>query len=190
MTNNFAVDQGESFGTWEDETSRFMYDTSLTAILAGVHMEGHIGDFGGANGLLKRRLPNSRVTTIDIDPSKNPDIVDDILTHSEPYDIAWCRYVMHYLTDQQVIHFIDNVNAPRIVLVQFANPDLRVKYANSRNETKYFRTGEQLESLLPSGIELVGATEYMVTAEFYKNRLGLEDAQPHTEHLLVYDIRR
>ena len=192
---NHSVDQGQDFGKWGDKTSRFMYETSLDLILPQLNLQGHIGDFGGANGLLRSHSPDLHVTTIDSDASKCPDIVDNILSHDAPYDVAWCRYVLHYLTDQEVIQFIDRVNAPRVIVVQFTNEDLRVKYANSANETKHFRTFRQTEVLLGGGrfgpsVNLVTGYDYQVTPEFYKNRLGLEGATAHSEILAVFDIRK
>lgn len=184
----FAVDQGKDFGTWGDPVSRFMYETSLPPILNAANLMGHVGDFGGANGLLKEYVPN-KVTTIDIDPSKEPDVVADILTHRDRYDTAWCRYVMHYLTDQQVLQFLATVNARRLILVQFANNDLRSKYANSVGEVKYFRTMQQMNALLPHRSRVLWHRAYDVTPEFYKNRLGLDGACAHTEHLLAYEVQ-
>lgn len=180
------VDDGARFGTWGDPTSRFMYEASLATILPLAALVGRVGDFGGANGLLKAHVPNVR--TIDSDASKQPDIVDDILQHRDRYDTAWCRYVMHYLTDKEVIRFVDNVNAPRLVLVQFVNDDLRAKYANSAYETKHFRTGEQMRALLPAGTRELWSCTYEVCAEFYKNRLGLDNATPHAETIKVYEV--
>lgn len=183
------VDEGTRFGTWGDPTSRFMYRDSLAHILPLAALVGHVGDFGGANGLLKAHVPN--VTTIDSDPSKHPDIVDNILTHDAPYDTAWARYVMHYLTDQEVIQFVDNVNAPRLIIVQFTNNEsLRVKYANSVNETKYFRTSAQMRELLPSKTKVLWSMAYAVCPEFYQNRLGMENAKPHGEMLRVYEVTK
>lgn len=191
--NKLSVDQGTAFGTWSDDTSRFMYEASLPPILEALQLSGHVGDFGGANGLLTKHLVSDypcTVTTIDSDPTKKPDIVDDILFHDKPYDVAWCRYVLHYLTDQEVIRFIDKVNAPRIIVVQFCNEDLRVKYRNSFNEVKHFRTLSQTAALLGGDAVLVGTGEYLVTSEFYKNRLGLDGAEEHEETLAVFEIRR
>lgn len=182
----FEVDQGVDFGKWGDATSQFMYNESLDLILPLVRLHGSVGDFGGANGILKNY--HYPVTTIDVDASKAPDVVDDILTHTGEYDIAWARYVMHYLTDQQVMQFLDNVRAPRIIIVQFVNDDLHTKYRNSVGETKYFRTGEQMKALLPSAAREVMSLSYHVSASFYANRLGLKDATPHGETIKVYEI--
>lgn len=182
------VDQGTAFGTWGDPTSRFMYEDSLKPILELVKLEGRVGDFGGANGLLKQHVPNVR--TIDSDPSKNPDIVDDILYHGDYYDVAWCRYVMHYLNDQQVMQFVATVNAPRLIIVQFTNEDLRAKYANSINEYKYFRTASQMRALLPDDTVELASYSYTVGEDFYLNRLGLTHATAHAETLKVYEVVR
>mgnify|MGYP000660474315 CR=1 FL=1 len=193
--NNSAVDQGENFGKWKDNTSKFMYDTSLRTILPAVRLAGHVGDFGGGNGLLEQHLRKldrcsvTRVTAVDIDEAKKPDVVADITTHARWYDVVWCRYVMHYLTDRQVMQMIDNANTDRVIVVQFTNECLRTKYGNSDNETKHFRTARQLESLLPAhGTTKLLSTSYLVCKDFYKNRLGIDHAIPHTEQLNVYEI--
>ena len=187
MQKVFSVDSGRDFGTWTDPTSRFMYQDSLADILPHIPIrEGQrIADFGGANGLLKQHIPD--LTTIDCDPSKEPDIVDDILQHRERYELGICRYVLHYLTDQQVIDFLDNVNVGSLFVIQFTNPDLRSKYANSVNEQKYFRTPEQLAALMPEGSVKLHSVEYTVTREFYQNRLGF-DGTPHSETLELHRI--
>lgn len=182
----FEADQGTAFGKWGDPVSRYMYERSLYQILPVVNMQGRIGDFGGANGLLKDHVSN--VTTVDTDASKNPDVVADILDYPEFFDTVWCRYVLHYLTDQQVIKFVDNVNTDRLIIVQFVNDDLRGKYAASDNETKYFRTQEQLEALLPKHSKLLWQQGYTVTSDFYANRLKKFDAKTHSERLCVYEV--
>lgn len=195
----FEVDQGESFGTWGDEVSRLMYETSLRRILHRYRLRGHVGDFGGANGLLQHYghdcMPAvTKVTTVDVDASKGPDIVADICTHDAPYDVVFMRYVAHYLTDQQLIGLLDNFNAPRMLMVQFVNDkyDLVAKYANSFNEVKYFRTREQLMALCTAGgkCEVVHEERYVVTPEFYTNRLGAGNYAAHGEGLLAIEIRR
>ena len=50
----FNIDQGTNFGTWEDTTSKLLYDDAMPAMLNGVNTEGKVLDYGGANGLLKK----------------------------------------------------------------------------------------------------------------------------------------
>lgn len=184
----YDIDQGAAFGTWSDPVSRFMYQDSMPPILTAAKLTGHVGDFGGANGLLKAFYPN--VTTIDTDDTKGPDIVDDILNHRGSYDTGWCRYVLHYLSDREVIRFLDYVKVPRMIVVQFVNDedDLRLKYANSYGEKKFFRTGTQLRALLPRKNRLIFSRPYRVTPEFYRNRLKLDNAVEHGERLEAYEI--
>jgi hypothetical protein len=183
----YKEDQAENFGKWKDKTSKFMYFDSTKEILEKIEVKGEIADYGGANGNLKTFLPNS--ITIDIDKTKNPDIVDNILTHEEKYDWVIIRYVLHYLTDKEVIQLFNNIKTSNVLVIQFTNENLKTKYQNSINEVKYFRTKTQLESLLPKGKSSVYRKLFNCTSEFYKNRLGLEDAQEHIESLNAYYIK-
>lgn len=190
---NFEVDQGTAFGRWGDPVSQFMYEESLRDMLPRMQLDGlKVGDYGGANGILKDVVGN--VTTIDIDARKGPDIVDDILLHTGKYDVAFCRYVMHYLSDQQVIAFVENAlrYCDRLYLVQFTNDgtDLRAKYATSKGEGgKYFRTQSQLESLLPVNAKRLYSASYAVGPEFYCNRLGLVTDIRHEETVRLYEVQ-
>jgi len=188
--DNSKVDQGTLFGTWTDPVSRFMYHEFLDSLVRNniIQFEGTVGDFGGANGLLKKYIPDHHVTTIDKDRTKQPDIVDDILYHNGGYNTAFTRYVMHYLNDQQVIHFVNRVNADKLLMIEFTNEDLRSKYLNSRNELKFFRTRSQLEALLGGGAKLLHSEQYTVDEEFYRNRLGLHHATPHEETVNLYEV--
>ena len=188
--SDLTVDQGTNFGTWTDETSRWMYHDSLKLLIdnGAIDLRGTVTDYGGANGVLKKYVKNS-VVTVDSDPTKQPDVVDDILRHAVWRNTGFCRYVMHYLTDQQVIQFCDNAAVGTLYIVQFVNEDLRAKYAASINETKYFRTQDQLEALLPRHASLMFAKNYTVTKEFYRNRLNNPNAKAHGERLVVYEIR-
>jgi hypothetical protein len=191
MKNDFVVDDGTNFGTWGDPTSQYMYSgVMVEGVLPYVNFTGHVGDFGGANGLLRKFIQN-KVTTIDMDPTKKPDIVDDITQHHLPYDTAFCRYVTHYLTDKQVIDFTHDVNADTLIMVEFTNEDLISKYQNSVNETKNFRTYDQLRALLPDEqTTLVFSRHYVVTPDFYVNRLGLHGAVAHLETVNVFAITK
>lgn len=179
-------DQGTSFGTWTDPVSRFMYEESLREYLPLMDLRGRVVDYGGANGLFKKVVPQA--VTVDNDPSKNPDVVDDILTHGQNYDAGFCRFVLHYLTDQQVIQFVSRANVNRLYVSQFVNQDLRGKYANSRGEgTKYFRTFEQTKALLGPCEEL-WRSSYQVGHDFYLNRLGIEGAVAHEEEIVLFKV--
>jgi len=184
----YKEDQAEYFGKWKDSTSKFMYFDSTKEILEKIKVEGEIADYGGANGNLKTFLPNS--ITIDIDKTKNPDIVDNILTHKEKYDWVIIRYVLHYLTDKEVIQLFNSIKASNVLIIQFTNEDLKIKYQNSKNETKHFRTRTQLESLLPKGKSSVYRKMFNCTEEFYKNRLGFDNAVEHIETLNAYYVKQ
>lgn len=196
MTNiDLTPDQGRAFGEWQDKTSLFMYHTSLAQIIEAARIPpgATIADYGGANGILKRYLPKNRVTTIDYDASKAPDVTADILEHRDPYDIGFCRYVLHYLSDKDVIRFIRGANVRELVIVQFANDasSLCTKYDNSQGEgTKHFRTVQQLLALIPLPFEIIAEQDYYVTSEFYENRLGIVGAKPHRETLIAARIRK
>ena len=179
-------DQGTAFGTWTDPVSRFMYQESLQEYLSLMKLHGTVVDYGGANGLFKRHVP--KAVTVDNDPLKEPDVIDDILTHDSRYDVGFCRFVLHYMTDQQVIRFVDDANVGRLYIVQFVNDDLRGKYANSRGEgTKYFRTFDQTTALFGS-CEVLWSQTYTVTKDFYLNRLGIEGAVTHQEKIVLFEV--
>ena len=101
----YKEDKGQEFGTWKDSVSKFLYDSSTKDILKKIDIPKNVGDYGGGNGLLKQHIPHA--TTIDIDKSKNPDIVENILKHSKHYDLVVLRYVLHYLTDSEVLELFD-----------------------------------------------------------------------------------
>jgi len=184
----YNEDKGTEFGKWNDNTSKFMYFDSTKEILEELNIKGTIADYGGANGNLKTFLPNS--ISIDIDESKNPDIVDNILTHSKKYDWVIIRYVLHYLTDYEVLQLFNNIQSNNILVIQFTNENLKTKYSNSENEVKYFRTRTQLESLLPKKKSNTYRKLFNCTQEFYKNRLGLEKSTEHIETLNAYIIKK
>lgn len=184
---NYKEDQGLNFGKWTDKTSKFMYFDSTKEILKNLDIKGIVADYGGANGNLKTFLPNS--ISIDIDESKNPDIVDNIITHSKKYDWVVIRYVLHYLNDYQVLELFKNIKTENILIIQFTNENLRDKYFNSRSEFKYFRTKSQLENLLPDKKILTYQKEFNCTIEFYKNRLKIENSREHSEIINAYIIK-
>ncbi len=182
--NSRVEDQGLRFGGWPDPVSQFMYHDSLVEILGLVKITGRVGDLGGGNGILKKYLP--RVTTIDCDATKRPDVLADILEHDvTPYDWLVVRYVLHYLNDYDVIKLFDGLVGRRVLVIQFVNEDLRSKYRNSVNETKYFRTENQLTKLI-SPVTEIYSTDYLVDAEFYKNRLGNSSGFAHNETIKAY----
>ena len=186
QTKCYNEDDGLSFGTWDDEVSKFLYYDSTRDILKNINIPEHVADYGGANGLLKQFIPNA--ITIDKDPTKDPDIIDDILTHSESYGLVVLRYVLHYLNDYEVIKLFNNIKSKNILVIQFVNDDLISKYYNSVNEHKYFRTTDQLEALLPKHSEPIYQKSYKLGQEFYQNRLGNGHYRTHMETLKAYLI--
>lgn len=184
----YKEDQGDSFGTWTDPVSRFMYVESTARIIERITVPKTVADYGGANGLLKAFIPHA--ISIDIDPSKSPDICDNILTHKGQYELVVVRYVLHYLTDRQVINLFANMASNKVgqvLVIQFVNNDLRSKYKCSQNEVKYFRTEQQTQALLPPCLEVYTA-DYDVTPEFYANRLGIHVATGHCETIKAYSV--
>ena len=184
----YKEDKGRDFGKWSDQTSKLIYFDSIKEILAKIDTSGKVADYGGANGILKQFIPN--IITIDIDGSKNPDIQDDILTHQGNYDLIIIRFVLHYLNDYQVLQLFKNIqkyHSGKILLIQFTNEDLKLKYENSKNEFKYFRCRQQLEKLLPD-FENIYNIEYTCDKEFYLNRLGINNGMKHSENINAYLI--
>lgn len=187
------VDQGALFGTWEDETSRLMYEAAMPALLVGTDTTGRTLDLGGGNGLASRWFPN--LTTVDTDPYKTPDVVADALSYvpSESYDRVLLRYVLHYLDDAQVaqlMHHIASWHHGELTVVQFTNVDLAAKQANSVNERKWFRSEPQLRDLLAPWVPFHRvAVSYDVVPDFYRNRLGATDPTGHRETTVAYDLK-
>ncbi|CAB5224205.1 hypothetical protein UFOVP386_33 [uncultured Caudovirales phage] len=189
----YNEDQGTNFGKWDDSTSRLIYYDSMKQILDLMDNRGYlqgverIADYGGANGIMKEFIPG--IITIDIDSSKNPDIVDDILVHSGEYDLIIIRYVLHYLNDYEVIQLFNHIESfhkGKVLIVQFVNDELKEKYQNSKNELKYFRTLNQMKALLPRGEKVLYNGDYLCSSQFYKNRLNIDNAIPHSEKLIAY----
>ncbi len=104
----YKEDKGTEFGKWFDSISKLIYFDSVKDILSKIDTHGIIADYGGANGILKQFIPN--IITIDIDASKKPDIVDNILTHKGNYDLIIIRFVLHYLNDYEVLELFENIN--------------------------------------------------------------------------------
>ena len=184
----YKSDSGINFGKWNDQTSKFIYYDSIQEILKLIDIPNKIADFGGANGILKEFIPN--IITIDIDPSKNPDIIDNILTHKGDYDLIIIRFVLHYLNDYELLSLFENIESfhkGKILLIQFTNDNLKSKYKNSKNEFKYFRSKDQLNRLLPPFKELYSKS-YICDQEFYFNRLGIKNAESHEETINAYLI--
>jgi len=180
------VDNGVNFGMWEDETSDYLYRRSIRQILDQIHVPSSVGDYGGGNGLIKQYIPHA--VTIDKDKEKQPDVLQNILEHEGFYDLGILRYVLHYLNDYEVMELFSKMNCLKVLVIQFTNQDLHVKYHNSKNEFKYFRTKEQLEALLPVKAKHIFSGEYRCTNEFYKNRLQLDNSISHLEQLQAYII--
>lgn len=181
---NYKEDSGIDFGTWNDPVSKFLYYDSTKEILSVINIPDSVADFGGANGLLKKLIPQS--ISVDKDKSKRPDVIDNILTHSNHYELIVLRYALHYLNDYEVIQLFKNLNADNVLVIQFENNDLKSKYHNSVNEFKYFRTEKQLKALLPDGFETIYKEEYLIDKDFYLNRLGEGDYIEHKEILTAY----
>jgi len=186
--NIYKIDKGSYFGMWTDSISKLMYFDSTKELLQKISISGKIADYGGANGLLKTFIPNA--ISIDIDKTKNPDIVDNIITHKGKYNIIFIRYVLHYLNDYDVLKLFQNIATYHkgiVIIQQFTNEDLKSKYYNSINEQKYFRTEKQLLALLPP-CEKIYSKQYTVTKNFYLNRLDNSNAIEHKECINAYLI--
>lgn len=180
----YKADQSEKFGTWNDSISKFLYFDSTKEILKKIQIPKNVADYGGANGNIKRIIPNA--ISIDIDESKKPDILADIITHKKKYDLVIIRFVLHYLNDYQFLQLFDNIKSKKILIIQFINDDLKSKYQNSQNEHKYFRTTKQLEALLPNNYSKIYSKKYEVDENFYINRLGTGYYKKHDEILNAY----
>lgn len=184
----YKEDKGLNFGKWNDNISKLIYYDSIKEILLKIDTSGKVADYGGANGILKQFIPD--IITIDIDPTKKPDILENILCHRGNYDLIIIRFVLHYLSDYEVLKLFDNIEKHhngKILVVQFTNEDLKSKYRNSINELKYFRTKNQLQNLLPN-FKNIYSIKYKCTKEFYKNRLGIDNAIKHKEQINAYLI--
>lgn len=195
------VDQGLQFGTWSDNTSRLIYADAMGALLNGTNVEDRVLDLGGGNGLMAAWF--HQVTTVDTDTAKEPDIVADLRSwepgDTRGYDLVLFRYVLHYLTDVELVelftyHLPEWWSGP-VLVIQFVAPHdeaLRAKRANSVNETKWFRTEDQLAALLTVSdrwdITRRVAVEYHVDPDFYRNRLGATEPTGHPERVVAYTL--
>lgn len=186
QNKTYKEDKGINFGKWSDATSKLIYFDSVKDILSKIELPKRIADYGGANGILKTFIP--QIITIDIDETKNPDIVGNILTHKGDYDLIIIRFVLHYLNDYEVLELFENLknnHKGKILLIQFCNEDLKSKYKNSKNEFKYFRTENQLLKLIPK-MKKIYSKKYVCSIDFYKNRLNIETNIEHEETLNAY----
>jgi hypothetical protein len=185
-----GVDGGADFGTWGDETSQLIYHDAMPALLAGVDRTGLVLDLGGGNGLARQWFP--RLHTVDLDREKGPDEVANIATYrpARVYDLVLLRYVAHYFDDTalaRLLHRIASWHRGPLLLIQFVNDDLVAKHANSVNETKWFRTEDQLQALLAPWLPTHRvAVEYDVVPDFYRNRLGHPNPTGHRERVVAY----
>jgi hypothetical protein len=192
-----ATDQGTAFGTWSDRTSQLLYHDAMPALLSGIDREGRTLDLGGGNGLSRYWFED--VTTVDNDQRKQPDVLADMLGYAPTnvtYDRVLLRYVLHYLNDTEVRDLLTNIRRYHrgdLVVVQFVNDTdtLEAKYANSVNETKWFRTEWHLLTLLTQRWEVHQriAVDYDVDPEFYRNRLGHPNPTGHPETVVAYLMR-
>jgi hypothetical protein len=193
VTQHFEQDVGQNFGRWTDDVSRLMYRDIMPEILKDLDLAKYrqIGDLGVGNGLLKEFMPNS--VSIDIDPTKNPDIIDDIRTCQLDYSFVILRYVLHYLSDIEAKSLIARIPCPALI-IQFANEgnDLETKRQISQQyETKpvFHRNLQSLRSLFGTKtIMNAKRFDYTVTPEFYSNRLQAEIDNSSTHKETVHSF--
>tara|TARA_R110002167_G_scaffold85002_1_gene230793 strand:+ start:796 stop:1368 length:573 start_codon:yes stop_codon:yes gene_type:complete len=187
QTTIYKEDKGLNFGKWNDYISKLMYYTTTNEILNKISIPKKVADYGGANGNLKTFIPHA--ITIDIDESKKPDVLDNIITHSKKYDLVVIRFVLHYLNDYEVLELFRNIKSKNILVIQFENNDLKSKYFNSQNEgIKYFRTSKQLQKLLPKNSKKIYQKKYVLDKDFYLNRLGKGLYKKHKEQITAYHL--
>lgn len=195
MTAVYPEDGGTRFGTWGDRTSLLLYEGVMPLLLSQVELDGVVGDYGGANGLLRRWVPGA--ITVDRDPSKHPDVLDDVVHHTGVYDVVVMRYLLHYLTDTEVRTMLCTVRTDRVVLVQFTNEgdELTTKRtisAAAGESPKHLRTLVELVTLFCGGWTLRTHVQvtYRVHPEFYENRLGVTGAPEHGEAVQLMEWTR
>lgn len=181
----YNTDKGRKFGLWNDQISKLMYFDCMDLFLKDIDISGKVADYGGANGNLKKFIPNS--ISIDIDPSKKPDVLDNILYHSGKYDLIIIRYVLHYLSNNERKELFDKIKSfhkGKVLIIQFTNDgnDFLTKKKNSINERKYFMdTNMLINTLKPFKTIKSDKIAYKVTKEFYRNRLENHNAKEHGE---------
>lgn len=186
-------DQGTGFGKWPDPTAQLMYSDIMPLALNGIDTSGRVADYGGANGLLKQWIPQA--VTVDYDQSKEPDIYADILVHRGDYDLIVLRYVLHYMTDEDVrrlFRHLGSFHRSRILVIQFVNEDLHAKAVNSVGEVKHFRTEHDTKRLFvgPWTILSRKAVDYRVGADFYRWRLNHPNPSAHDERVVIWELGR
>jgi len=186
-----TTDQGQAFGTWDDETSRLIYGAAMPALLVGTDTGGTTLDLGGGPGLARPYFRH--LTTVDNNPDMKPDVLADLRSYepNQYYSRVLLRYVLHYLDDTEVADLMAHLaswHTGQLTVIQFVTVDLTAKLVNSVNETKYFRTEEQLVALLgPWRVVHRVAVEYDVVPEFYANRLHHPNPIGHREQVVAVD---
>jgi hypothetical protein len=205
--DNKRLNIDKNFGNWTDPVSKFMYLDHFSRIYKDERYRlaryRRIEDLGGANGKLKTFFGSS-LTTVDIDETNNPDFLGNIINYNGFTEFRWrgerrqikiesdliiIRYVLHYLTDDEIRKMFQNLKLHHkgdILIVQFTNEgeDMNIKKQNSINEIKYFRTEDELTSLISEFEVIATDTEsFTVTSEFYRNRLQNYKALPHQEQI-------
>lgn len=168
-----------------------MYHDIMPLALNGIDTSGRVADLGGANGLVKEWIPQA--ITVDYDETKNPDVCEDILEHVGEYDLLILRYVMHYMPDdkvRQLLYHIRSYHKGRVLVIQFANDDLAAKQANSVGETKWFRNTLDTMKLMTEYFRVASAkaVDYVVDADFYRERLNHPNPTHHHETVLIVEL--
>lgn len=198
QNKTYKLDRGRDFGKWNDKTSKLMYFDSIPTAFNMIDTTNmHVADYGGGNGILKQHITCKKYTSIDIDCEKQPDITDDITIHKGNYDIIVLRYVLHYLSNEEVkrlIRHIQSFHNGYVLIIQFVNNGINLfdkqyvsKQVEKDSEKKYFRSKKQLFRLLKhTNIIDYNSIKYTVYPEFYKNRLGIDTNIKHNE--LIYNI--
>ena len=185
-------DQGTAFGRWPNKTARLMYHDVMPLALNGIDTSGRVADLGGANGLMKEWIPHA--IAVDYDASKLPDICEDISSHVGDYDLLILRYVLHYMKDGDVARLMSHIasyHKGRVLVIQFVNEDLEAKQRNSFGETKWFRNTADTLKLLGNGghrLASIKAVDYVVDADFYRERLKHPNPTSHKETILILEL--
>jgi hypothetical protein len=203
-SKTFDEDGGTTFGSWGDKVSSLIYRDVMPIVLGATRLgntSGTVGDYGGANGHLRQWMPEGvEVITIDIDPSKQPDVLANVIDYQPPsrFDLTFMRYLIHYLEDGQVVDMLDNLRAfsSKLVLVQICNDarqaEIKSSICGAHEEVKFWRDIHEIVELFgragwrmsPDCVTI----NYTVTPEFYLNRLGVDTPRSHGESILVADF--